>query len=432
MKKKIKSCSVYGLKILGIIFGSVLLGTVILATVYNIPTKQWTEGSMKASAETLAAEGVYPEITKRATSRLDNYTDSIMLLTAVRSGSESVFVQAMEADRDYIKNQEPLDVVVEHYKNGEEFDSLEEYSRYWHGYLIFLKPLLSVFSYKEIRIINTVIQVGLIAITVFMMVKRKKKYLIAPLLILWGFLMPLALMKSLQFSSCFYVMMIGILSLVSMKKITTQKMGFLFAGLGILVAFFDLLTYPLITFGVPMTVYFLIKNEQNSKKRASEFALAGGSWLIGYIGMWVGKWTIGSIILGKELFTEAIDQLLLRTSTVDEQYQKIDILNNNFGSFFHTPITTVFLIYSAVMITLIVIYTINQKRKNKNWVKNLLKTVWPFLGIAVLPILWFLIISNHSYHHYWFTNKICGVVVFAWMCGLVRLYLNARKEAKLR
>lgn len=53
---------------------------------------------------------------------LDNCTDHIMLRTALsQSGeSESVFYRAMDC-------------------NG--------YARYWHGYLVFLKPLLSVISF---------------------------------------------------------------------------------------------------------------------------------------------------------------------------------------------------------------------------------------------------------------------------------------------
>ena len=428
----LKKIGIYGLWLVGVVTGSVLLGTLLLATVYNIPAEQWTEEHMRAAANTLSAEGVYPDITSRATSRLDNYTDSIMLLNAAYSGTGSVFEQAMRVESNGIEGMEPQDIIAEHYANGQDFDEVSEYNRYWHGYLVVLKPLLAAFSYKKIRVINAVVQVSLVAVTIFVMVKRKKKYLIAPLLILWAFLMPLALMKSLQFSSCFYIMMLGILALVWIKELTMRKAGFVFLGIGILLAFLDLLTYPLITFGVPVAVYLLIKDEKKVGKQLVKFVFAGGCWLIGYMGMWIGKWVIGSLILGRELFSDAIEQLLFRTSVTGEQYEKMEVINNNFESFFHTPAVTALLIYVAVMITLIVVYWINQKRKNKKIVKDMIFAILPFLVVMIVPIVWFLAVSNHSYHHYWFTNKILGVMIFAGMCGLTRIYLDLKSTAKIR
>lgn len=432
MKKKTKNVVKYGLSLVGILLGSILLGTLLLATVYNLPTEQWTEEHMKAAANTLSAEGVYPDITEKATSRLDNYTDSIMLLNAAYSAEGSVFNQAMKIESNSINGLEPQDIIVKHYKEGQDFNNVSNYNRYWHGYLVFLKPLLSMFSYKGIRIINAILQTTLVAVTIIMMVKREKKYLIMPLLILWAFLMPLALMKSMQFSSCFYIMMAGILALVWIKELTMKKVGLIFLVLGILLAFFDLLTYPIITFGVPVAVYLLISNEKKLGKQLIKFIFAGVCWLVGYMGMWVGKWTIGSIILGKELFSDAINQLLFRTSATGEQYAKIEVIDSNFQSFFDTPAVVILIIYITVMLTLIVVYIINQKRKNKTLWKGIVQAIIPFLVVAVVPIVWYLAVSNHSYHHYWFTNKILGVMIFACMCGLIRVCLDLKSTAKIR
>ena len=38
------------------------------------------------------------------------------------------------------------------------------YGRYWHGYLVILKPLLFIFNYYQIRWLNTIIGCSLISI----------------------------------------------------------------------------------------------------------------------------------------------------------------------------------------------------------------------------------------------------------------------------
>ena len=426
-----KKVFLYILSVMGVLVSSVLLGVLLLATVYNIPMGEWTDKHMQSAAETLAAEGVYPSITPQATSKLDNYTDSIMLLKASYTGPESVFEQAMKVESNSIKGAEPHEIIISHYKDGIQFNEKNEYNRYWHGYLVFLKPLIAVFSYKNIRIINAVMQTGLVLAIVVILVRRKRKSLIAPLLILWAFLMPLATMKSMQFSSCFYIMLLGVLALVSMRRLTAKKAGYVFLGIGICLAYFDLLTYPLVTLGVPLSVYLLVDDEEKTKKVWLKSIFVAICWGVGYLGMWVGKWTIGSLILGRELFSKAINQLLFRTAISGEQYERIDVINNNFESFFNTPATTLFLIYIAIMITLIVVCCMNQKKNHNIGWRDMLKMVWPFLVVAALPVVWFLLVSNHSYHHYWFTNKICAVTVFACMCALVRMYQRLKCTSKI-
>ena len=39
--------------------------------------------------------------------------------------------------------------------------------------------------------------------------------------------------------------------------------------------------------------------------------------------------------------------------------------------------------------------------------------ILPILVISIYPILWYIVLANHSYMHFWFTYRSLGVTVFA-------------------
>lgn len=117
----------------------------------------------------------------------DNYTDALMVNTAYSIDSKKPFYSFMTAKKNYIpgKNQiEHLEVVGElptasKYAKGNavgelqgtvnrEVDETFEYSRYWHGYLVILRPLLYITNIGSIRIIMSVIfiMLGIILVCV--------------------------------------------------------------------------------------------------------------------------------------------------------------------------------------------------------------------------------------------------------------------------
>lgn len=109
-------------------------------------------------AEVLEQEGVFPSLTKLCTSQLDNWTDSTMLLNAAYAGDESTIDKAMMVYCRRIEEKNPYESLIEEYINGETDTYVNSYGRYWHGYLVFLKPLLCIFNYRNIRQINFCIQ----------------------------------------------------------------------------------------------------------------------------------------------------------------------------------------------------------------------------------------------------------------------------------
>ena len=84
---------------------------------------------------------------------------------------------------------------------------------------------------------------------------------------------------------------------------------------GILVAFFDLLTYPIAALGM-LLVLQLLMFESNFIKDVIRAARSSIVWIIGYLGMWCGKWVVASLLKTINL-TTGIIQKSNKITTVD-------------------------------------------------------------------------------------------------------------------
>ena len=429
VKTFLKNNYQFWLKVLGILGGSVLLGGILLAVVYMLPTGR-IEQNVAESAHTMRAEGSHPTITATAYSMLDNFTDSIMLLESSYSGNEAVISKSMHAFRNHTENTDPVTVLSEHYLDNKSFTGTETYNRYWHGYLILLKPLLIIFNYDQIRVINTVCQVSLMIVIIWVLIKKQQKILIIPFLLIYGLMMPVALARSLQFSTCFYIGMIGCLVVLLMpQKKRSHGLLFTFLGIGIATAYFDFLTYPLLTFGLPAVVssYLWAVDSKGDDWRIALLNLCklGVCWIIGYLGMWFGKWVLGTLLTGENFFAEAMSSISFRTVGVSAEITAVftinEVVSTNYLLFFKTPFLISTLDFWIAMITLLVM-EIKQKLTKPNTLSKILKNMTyvaiPFILIALLPLAWYLVTTNHSGIHYFFTNKLCTESVFA-ICGML-------------
>ncbi len=93
--------------------------------------------------------------------QLDNVTDGYMLLEAMFSGEDDPVRNAMNNPYTVYEGGNPDKAAVLESHNTEGASGRGEYGRYWHGYLLFLKPLLSFFEVSDLRIMNMILCLGL-------------------------------------------------------------------------------------------------------------------------------------------------------------------------------------------------------------------------------------------------------------------------------
>src|SRR5699024_6133658 len=116
------------------------------------------------------------------------------LSEAVYNGEESPWNQAaavynaeIPAEGDQPWTLRKMQAALEEDQTG------AAYPRYWHGNLIFLKPLLVVFDYKDILTLNMLGELLLMLWIAQLLVQRNLRHLLLPMTLAFGMLTPVAM-----------------------------------------------------------------------------------------------------------------------------------------------------------------------------------------------------------------------------------------------
>lgn len=417
-----------GLKLCSLIVFMIILGFLLLLAVYSLPTEPM-ERNLADSAEVFLREGSYPVTDILGTdSRLDNYTDALMLLTAAYSGDESLTDRALKAYRYTTSaNEDPVLVLTAHYLDGKDVDTVS-YERYWHGYLLTLKPMLLMFSYSQIRLVNLAYTALSLLFLMLLMYKRSLGRYI-PALVLSLLLVDMsAIVRSLQYSSMLHLSILAsILLLLMYERLRKNRDELLlfFTGIGCAASFLDLLTWPLASFGIPACL--MICKDWRRGRDALLFLLFGlGAWLLGYGAMWAGKWLILTAFGDAEAVKSALTIAFFRSSMTDEAgyaFSYFDVLKLNL-SHLVSPAGVAALAYILLILLLGLKSPGPETRRigePGRWLSLLL--------LAAVPLLWYKLMGNHSYVHHWFTYREMAVSAFA-LLSVLPMPLSIKPKQK--
>lgn len=386
-------------------------GTLLLAAVYALPLEP-IDRHVAASAHIFAEEGEHPSVYDSFTSILDNRTDALMLLEAAYDGSGSVWEKAMLVQRGWAEGTD-TDTLTAHYLSGVPYRATAYYTRYWHGYLVPLKPLLMFLDYGGIRVLNAVGQWGALAAVLLLLARKRRYGLIAPYLLTVLMMLPDVISKNLEFTPCYYILSGGVVAVILARDRLRERPDamrrwvLLFAWLGIATPYFDFLTFPIATFGVPAVVWLDGQEERAPGIVFPRLAALLAGWGAGYGGMWVCKWLFGSIITRESLFGEAAGSIATRTA--HESVEAVYIaLGTNASAFFRSPAA---LAAAAYLAALLALYLRGGGRRVP--FRESLRLALPYLALALLPFLWYLAATEHSVGHWYFTCKAQSVTALA-------------------
>lgn len=402
-----------------IVLLSVTIGTIAMIGIYQLPTKMMFN-NIKKSISLYQAEGLYPNWAGREESaQLDNFTDAIMLGNVIYPGSSSTIRDAMQNSRYSYKESNPVESLISQINDAKNDRSISHYARYWHGYLVVLKPVIMFLDISYIHLLNALLQIIVAACLIMLIADYFGKGYGFSFFLAYLLMNPVSLAMSFQFSTSYYVM--SLVSLAFLRKkdyfIEKQKFIYLFLVSGILTAFFDLLTYPVTTLGIPL-VLLLVALNQNQKLNnyfdaIKTIALPSIFWGVGYAGMHLGKWLMAWMLTGFNIMSEAVTQLQYRmsytTMGTEGSYiiNPIKAISKNFQVILHEPIFAVLLI--VLIVSLWKLYKLRKLEKCQN--DRVLKFA---LGLVMLfPFIWYTLLCNHSFVHRYFTYRSLSVFVFA-------------------
>jgi len=406
--------------------------TLLIILVFMIPTSSIKQ-NIAASAKQIQKEGLWFQPLGFYLFQIDNMTDCIMMNINVCADSEYPIKSAMSAKYtlpSQNSNNEriyeniagtTLNVSINGYDKSVEINN---YARYWHGYQIILRPLLTFLNYNQIRILNYIIFTVLMAITIIMLYKTSGK--IYALTFLTTMIMSniMIVPLSIQFSTCFYISMIAMLVFLIRPELAynNEKTTIIFFLIGAITSYMDFLTTPLLTLGFPLIVITSIAVNQNNKIK--NIAIKSISWFSGYTLLWASKWIIAWILTGENVINSAVNSAQLRLGNTI-------VFGGNempMGDFFNIIITKISLIINPLLILFIIfvliiivatyLYKNKQRIKSEGWL----------ITIALMPLLWFIVMKNHSLQHIFFTWR--NWILTLW-CMMIFLCYNNNKIKQL-
>lgn len=389
-----------------ILIGGTVVGTLLLVLVFCIPIDKAFEHYNETGLEMIfSRDGWHKYLVDYDASTLDNNTEWAMLKVAAtplpESTGENIFQYAMSG---YTLNTE--------WNHGMQFVSYEwngnnyfcdSYERYWHGYAVFLKPLLTLFSYTDIIFLNMAVQFGLIFGVMYILTKNKMHNLQLIFSFFWIISMQVIIMFSMDYSVCFYIYMLGTIAILLWDKVRKNYI-YTFLVLGMLTSYMDFLTWPLVTLVMPLITFLYVEEEKNVLASVN----ASISWGIGYVGLWIGKWGIGSLILRDNIVEDAINRFMMRSSmkVVEGEVDAnlLDTIRINFSVFANKGYLSLLVICLGAVV-LIQFYRCYRGAKFKK------EKFFKYIVLLILPIGWYMVTTNHATEHYWMTWRNAALFI---------------------
>ena len=438
-------------KAIGGVLLAALLGWLALTAVYLLPQEPMLLHAKKNSAMLYALDdlgGVTYWVDHQTVSSVnDAYTEGLMVDTALFHGEnvswedallnprltkkkDHLFTHTAGADgtpaSPYVAHVEfPLDALRDILDGKTDGMETAYYPRYWNGYLLWLKPLLYALPFGTIRLLNMTLQIAL-AFALFGLLRDRLGKLYG-----WAFLLiylmmnPVTMALAFQTADMFYLGALFTMAMLYKEKwIAEGKEIYIFTAAGIATAYFDFLTYPLFSYGIPMTVALLLAHKkgllQKSFDGAKRVVLGGIFWAIGYGGMYMSKWALATLMTDVNVFTDALTQLFYRMGNTQMEADKpaiVDVGNMlilNFVPLLKTPALLAFVLFAIGLILLRL-----RKLKRKVPLTSYGSVALGLLLLCASPFVWYLVFLNHSYLHFWFTFRELAIFAFAFAALLI-------------
>lgn len=367
--------------------------------------------NIEKTAPLFQREGAYPNaIIGMRQFWMDNYTDGLIMNQIYCIDRKHPVKSAMKLNRANESGREwDQPGLLLRMVNGEDMDNAS-YPRYWHGNTFLFKWC---FLLNDLNLLRWwLFTVSTLLLVAFFCVYYRKAGLLKTLALASGFVAVCGFVT--QFSMQFFpVLAITVVtSILLVQKGDTPKTPMLFFIVGSLTCFFDLLTAPLLTLGLPLAVMMSLKDDDTFRVKDNlvEIIKLAVLWGLGFALTFLAKWALASLILGIDVFADAYDSSVYRLGV--EDFTRWDAVHRNFNML-NLPMI-------CIGIASVVVLQLTRKRQF-NYKKALV-----YIVIGLSPYIWYFILSNHSYYHFWFTYRIQAIAVVCLFLFLSDLFVRKK------
>ena len=412
-----------------IIIAMAAAGLLLLVAAFLLPQDAITS-NVKQSASIFKAEGDHPTLELSCESELDCFTDALILLESADQNDSSILDRALTVYRikGHSDSGYPVPTLVEYARAGgsRSFEELG-YARYWHGSLIYTKPLLCFFTIGTIRKIGLALQVLLLVCIIWRLVKAHRSLVALGYWLGYVTVSVKAMGYCLQYWPATFCMLIASLAIVLMwekEAISPSRLSLLFTVVGATINYFDLLTFPVVTLAVPLLLLFALEGPTDPKRVLWTVALCSFSWGFAYAFMWILKWLLATVITGRNVFADAAAQGKTRSLASGEDISYVHTVARSLKRYLNNPFNIAVAAFSAYAL----VFLNQSDRSSKDKARLLFGLAVPALLAMAIVLLWFLGMLEHSWVHPFLANHSLWPLGFAFSLGAASMIEALRPD----
>lgn len=399
----------------------------LLIAISKIP-RSAIKNNTRESAQYFMQRDVFYNISESDTaSRVDHYADAILINILYNYDDNAPLSSTLKAAYYHSDNYNENDNLLTAVSCN--VAPTYEYSRYWHGSAILIRPLLTILNIKQIYNLFALLLIALTIVVLIILYRNGYKACMISFLIALIAISPWYIPMSLEYIWCFLIMLISILIILYIYNQYNIVTPIFFLIIGNVTAYFDFLTTETLTLLAPLSILIIVMYEKNKLENFKEgikvIISHSLAWGTGYISSWIIKWTISSIVLHKNIFSEALSSASSRiygnAGNMTGIKLSVHALIRNISCLlpfnFIQKYSYVYAILSFLVI--LMIYYLFRKIKNKNFITGL------FAIIYCIPYIRYITLANHSFVHYFFTYRAQFASVF---CLCIIFYYGIDKK----
>ncbi|WP_022763513.1 hypothetical protein [Butyrivibrio sp. AD3002] len=415
---------------------------IVLLIVACIPRQAIYENTLISANYFANRQPFEPLLDDYINSIQDNFSDTLLCDISYCIDERHPFKSVIQAKYTQGEMQQAYEGLLSAVNDAEAPNM--EYGRYWHGSLVLIRPLLLIMPIDKIRILCGITICTIQLVIIVMLIRRKNIAFACCYLIAFILIHPWMLFTSLEYGTAFLAASVASLVMVLGQDRSTARLMAFFAITGVITCFVDFLTTETLTFTMPMLLFLANKaqkeknespiNRRNAKKDQTVGKIkvncmlviySGLCWFAGYLGMFVMKIILLTVVAGKDTMITSLQEGLfrlggdVRKSNVSSS-QTVDFARRLSGAIWHNLACLypthagvmeaggVWLTTGLILIAgLILVYLLHDRIE--------LQIVIPMVMIALVPFMRFLVLSNHSYVHFFITYRVLMTTIAVYL-----------------
>lgn len=378
--------------------GALVLGILLLVLSALLPNEPVRKHALESTSLFAMSDNMLGVRNDSRYVRQDHFTDALMAEVAMTIDKDRPYQSVMLCNFPF--SGDPVGDLQQQ-ANGAGADiPIRDYARYWHGYLVWVRPILAYANWSAVRGI-TLAMLSLVVLLCVALWANKKGVVYAvgacaPILLCY---FPQAGISP-QHASVYFVGLIASIILLSVPRICDDLRwaGGVMLLAGCASSYVDLLSAPMIGLLLPLLTYCMVAKQDKQFYQTIVILLV--LWFVGYFGFWFMKWVIGSLTTDLNVIKDGFHNASVRSYGCDDDFYNWGTIFDRLGELLREP----FMWLPLGVAGLIWICTI----KPKQILPNLY-----LLVLALVPVVWMFFMRQHSaihFHHLAWRNMIPSMI----------------------